>query len=153
MRNERNLIATVNNEHLKFKISTDNIVCHPFSQTHPEPLSQTHAVGWTQGHHRELIRQRAVVNDGPPHTAGLQPPAAWCTVWPPQRDWRGDRLTFRPGTCCQGCMQKKKKKRQTLLSCWRFTFTVYIPNTSPRQAPPKTLKISQHQAAEGNFCA
>lgn len=77
--------------------------------------------GWTLGQGTEVIRQGVVVNDGVPCTPGLKPPAALCAVKPTQKDWWGGRLTFRPGTHFQGCLQK---------TCWAVGGSAF-PTRSP----------------------
>lgn len=92
--------------------------------------------GWTQGQGREVIRQGVVVNDGPPCTPGLQPPAAPCAFRPAQKAWWGGSLTFRPGTCFWGCPQKNP------LSHWRFSSPVRISHTPLQHRQMHTLLLN-----------
>ena len=108
--------------------------------------------GWTQGQGREVIRQGVVVNDGPPRTVGLQPPAALCALRPAQKGWWGGRLTFRPGTRLQGCPQKKKavlRRRSFGFSCIPLTHTSAA--LSNGHGSPTLSKSPNPKAAPGEF--
>lgn len=135
----------MNNERLKFKINT-RLTVSCVTTTPPPSVRRTRSGSAAltppeehEGHHRKLIRQRAVVNDGPPRTAGPQPPAARLhCVAPAKGLTRGQADLQGLAHAAKGvCKKKNKTPKQTnpaepLEVCVRCIHPRHVS-----QAPPK----------------